>query len=170
VKLKRGLFLLFFVAAVVATGIALQVRWERNRKIRAAFPPDVKLVLEKSDKFYLYALQPERLPEADLKTMPNFHGYPISGQARVRPTPQRTDLLAALWGGLGKRSECACFEPRYGVRVVRGSKTVDLVIGFTCEQMEIYDDRGTHQITVSASTQRAFNHILAEYDVPLPAP
>jgi hypothetical protein len=167
-KLKRGLFLLCSVAAVAAIGIALQVRWERIRNIRTAFPPDVKLVLDKSEKFYLYSLQPERLPEADLRTMPNFHGYPISGQARVRPTPERTDLLVALREGLGKRSACSCFDPRYGVRVVRGNKAVDLVICFACEQMEIYDERGMHRITVSASTQQAFNHILAEYDVPLP--
>ncbi len=167
-KWKRGLFLLCSLAAVAPIGFAVQFRWERKRRIGAAFPLEVKLVLDKSEKFYIYSLQAERLPASDLKTMPNFHGYPISGQTRIRPTPQRTDLIAALWGGLGRRDQAMCFEPRYGVRAVRGSKTVDLLIGFGCEQLEIYDDRGMHWITVSASAQGVFNRTLAEYDVPLP--
>ncbi len=169
-KLKKGLFLLFSVGAVVAIGISLTLRRERYERIRAVFPPDVKRVLDQSEKFYLYSLQSEPLPKTDLRTMPNFHGYPILGQTRVRSTPQRTDLLAALREGLGKSSECTCFDPHYGVRIVRGNKTVDFVIGFGCEHMDIYDDRGLHQISVSASTQRIFNQVLAEYDVPLPVP
>ena len=167
-KLKTGLLLLCSLAATVVLFLGVKAEWERNNRIRAAFPPAVKLVLDKSEKFYLYSLQSERLPEADLKTMPNFHGYPISGQTRVRPTPQRTDLLTALRRGLGQRSECACFSPTYGIRVVRDYKTVDLMISFGCEQMEIWDDRGLHRISVSAKAQEVFNHVLAEYDVPLP--
>ena len=169
-KLKRGLFLLCSVGAVLGIGLALLFWWGRQRRINAAFPPEVKLTLDKCDKFYLYSLQSERLPQTDLKTMPNFHGYPILGQTRVRPTPQRADLLAALRDGLGKNSNCACFAPHYGVRVVRGNQTVDLLISFECEQMEIYGARGLHRISVSSSATSVFNHTLAEYDVPLPQP
>jgi len=167
-KLKTGLSLLCSLAVVVALGLAVKAQWERNNRIQMAFPPMVTLALDNSEKFYLYSLQSERLVDADLKTMPNFHGYPISGQVCVRPKPERADLLAALRGDLGRRSDCSCFAPTYGVRVVRKHKTVDLMISFGCEQMEIWDDRRVHRISVSAKAQDVFNHVLAEYDVPLP--
>lgn len=169
-KLKRGLLLLCCLVVAFVVGVSLYARQMRQLEIRAAFPPEVKQVLDKSEKFYLYSLQAERLPAADLKTMPNFHGYPISGQTPIRPVPQRGDLIAALWEGLGKQTKTACFAPHYGVRAVRGRKTVDLLICFACEEIEIYDDRGLRRITVSSSAQRVFNRVLAEYDVPLPEP
>jgi len=170
VKLKIGLSLLGSLAVVVALGLTVKTKtqWERNNRIQQAFPPPVNLALDNSEKFYLYSLQQERLTDADLKTMPNFYGYPIAGQVCVRPKPERADLMAALRGDLGKRTDCSCFAPAYGVRVVRRHKKVDLMISFACEQMEVWDDRGMHRISVSAKAQEVFNHILAEYDVPLP--
>jgi len=168
VKLKTGLSLLCSLATVVALGLTVKAQWERNNRIQMAFPPPSKMILDNSEKFYLYSLQSERLADADLKTMPNFHGYPISGQVCVRPKPERAELVAALRGELGKRSDCSCFAPTYGVRVVRRRQTVDLLISFACEQMEVWDDRGRHRISVAAKAQDAFNHVLAEYDVPLP--
>lgn len=144
------------------------VQYARSRAIAVALPPEVQAKLEMSQKFYLYSIQPDRLPEADLRTMPNFHGYPIIGQTRVRATPQRKDLLTAVRVGLGKRSALGGFVPKYGLRALCGKKNVDLLIAFECEQMQIYDDRGMHQITVEASSQEVFNRILAEMDVPLP--
>ena len=157
-KLKRGLLLLCSVIALLGVALGIYSRRERHKRIQAALPPEVQQVLDKSDKFYLYSLQAERLPEADLRIMPNLHGYPISGQTRVRPKPQRADLIRALWGGLGRGGQSERFSPRYGVRAVRNGKTVDLLIGFGCEQMEIYDDRGLHRITVSSSVQTIFSH------------
>ena len=169
-KRKQGLLLLCSAAVGVGGVLFTQARRDRENRIDAALPSEVQLILVKSEKLYLYSLQKERLPTADLKALPNFHGYPIVGQTRVRETPQRADLVAAVWEGLGKREGQDCFEPHHGLRAVRGKKTVDLLIGFPCEHMEIYDDRGMHQITVSSSAQGVFNHILAEYDIPLPEP
>ena len=169
-KLKRGLFLLFYASLFFATGFFRQVWQDRERRAHAAFPPEVQLVLAKSEKLYLYSLQADRLPEADLKTMPTFHGYPILGQTRIRATPERADLLEAVRPGLEEKTVDSCFEPHHGLRAVRGNRTVDLLIGFGCEHMEIYDHRGRHRSTVSSSAQSVFNRILAEYDVPLPEP
>ena len=153
---------------VIAFGLSWQTQWERNNKIHAAFPLEVQRVVAKSEQFYLYSLQPERLTDMDLTSMPNFHGYPISGKTCVHARPHREDLLAAVREDLGREAASHCFHPHHGIRAVRGTQTVDLVFGFGCEQMEIYDDRGLHQITVGASAQRVFDHVLAEYDVPLP--
>jgi hypothetical protein len=174
VKLKRTSLLLcslaLVAAVVVAVGLSVRQRRERNSRIRAAFPPEAQSVVAKSEKFYLYSLQSERLPEADLKTIPNFHGYPILGQARVHASPYRADLFAAVREDLGANTFFDCFNPHHGIRAVRGGKTVDLLLGFGCRQMEIYDERGVHRITVGAAAQRVFDHVLAEYDVPLPMP
>lgn len=167
-KLKKSLFLLVSCAIIVGTGLSLYRRNAQSRRIERALPQDVQILLDKGPKFFLYALQPARLPEIDLKTQPNFHGYPIIGQTPVRATPFRQDLLAAIRAGLGKKSEAGCFEPKYGIRVVRNKKAVDLLISFNCEQMEVDDDRGVHRISIDASAQSVFNHIMAELDVPLP--
>ena len=167
---RKGAVLLCSAVVIFGFVVVLWLRWDRERRVRAAFPPEVQAVLANSDKLYLYSLQAERLPDADLRTMPNFHGYPILGQTRVRATPERADLLGAVRAGLGKRTLQSCFTPHHGLRAVRGAKTVDLLIGFECEHMEIYDERGRHQIAVSSAAQQVFNHILAEYDVPLPEP
>ena len=171
-KLKTALSMLCsfaLVATVVfAAGLSLRQERERNSRIRAAFPPEAQIVVAKSEKFYLYSLQSERLAEADLKTIPNFHGYPILGQARVRARPYRADLFAAVYEDLGKNTFFDCFNPQHGIRAVRSGKTVDLLLGFGCRQMEIYDERGMHRITVGTEAQHVFDHVLSEYDVPLP--
>jgi hypothetical protein len=170
VKIKKGFFLLFTLAVVLCTGLSLWERWEQNKRVHTALPAATDIVLDKSEKFFLYSLQGECLPATDMKTMHNFHGYPILGQTRVRVTPQRADLLAALRKGLGKKSAATCFNPHHGIRAVRGTQTVDLIISFGSEQMEIYDNRGMHQISVSAPGQGVFNRVLSDADVPLPEP
>lgn len=166
-RTKMWLLLGAAAAVLVTGGLLLLDGRERDRKIVAALPPPQLQVLEQSERFLLYSLDPEPLHAEDRQATPNFHGYPILGQTRVRETPRRADLLAALRQGLGRRSACACFRPHHGVRAVRGLRTVDLLISFGCEQMEIYDDRGLHRISVSPAVQSVFDHALAEYDVPL---
>ena len=79
----------------------------------------------------------------ELKTKPTFHGYLILGQAQVRSAETRTNLLDALYKVMGKGDPYACFNPRHGIRAVRNKKTVDLVICFECQQIDIYDEQGS---------------------------
>lgn len=167
-KPKKILFVLVACALILGMGLPLYGRYERSRRVDSALPQDVQILLDKGQKFFLYALQPEHLPDTDMQALPNFHGYPIIGQTPVKSTPFRQDLLEAIRSELGSKSAEGCFAPKYGIRVVRNKKTVDLLISFNCEQMQVYDARGMRRISIGGAAQSVFNHILAELDVPLP--
>ena len=64
-----------------------------------------------------------------------------------------------------------CFDPRHGIRVTTGGKSVDLIICFECSWVYVYldkDDEAAH-LTIKRDQQPALNKILTDAKVPLPA-
>ncbi|MCB1211418.1 MAG: hypothetical protein KDK97_18980 [Verrucomicrobiales bacterium] len=71
-----------------------------------------------------------------------FHDYPILGQTKVVVTPELKTVITTLdeagrhWGG----AVAMCFNPRHGIRVIKGGKTYDLVICYECMAADLYAD------------------------------
>jgi hypothetical protein len=163
---KRRWYWLGVGALVLVLGVSFcLVSWNTNRRLSAAFTPEELQILEKGERFTLYSLAPEVTQE--LKSGPDFEGYRIMGQTQVTNVRTRADLLVALYGGIGKGEVEACFMPRHGIRAVRGNKTVDLVICFECEQIEIYSEHGPPGATINDSPRPVFDRVLRQARVPL---
>jgi hypothetical protein len=166
---RRWLWLYSSVIVVVIGAYFPLARWMNERRIHAAIPMDEQQLLGQSQRFILYSLHPHpmELDAHELQTKPTFHGYLILGQTQINNPTTKSDLLAALYDGLGKGDFLGCFNPRHGIRAVRGNKTVDLVVCFQCLQIEIYDERGKRTVTVSSSPKTIFNRVLSEAHVTL---
>src|SRR5579871_277178 len=163
-NLKKRLRQLCFAALLFLGSLFLLSRWSEKNEILTALPPEEQQMLEKSPQFTLYSLLSHPEPE-ELKTRSTFHDNLILGQTQVISAKTRTDLLTAFYEGLDKGYAMACFNPRHGIRVVQNNKTVDLVICFECQQVEIYDSQGKRTITISDSPKSVFDHVLSEAKV-----
>src|SRR5262245_49518769 len=80
--------------------------------------------LAKADLFEVYSLEPpaEALrPEQEVDRPGCFRGYRVLGRVEVPPGAERKELLDALQDGLNRGKHAAhCWEPRHGLRVIRG--------------------------------------------------
>ncbi len=166
---------LIVVFGVLRSGF-LGHRGEENK-----FSPEAITALEAPDSFYLYSLNP--VPVA-FKSQPSnsasgstneiqktemFHGFEILGRAEIVDTNERKELVEVLKKGVaeGKKWEpLACFDPRHGIRAVKGGTKVDLVICFVCLTiMEVINtDRW---FRVSHKPNKRFNEALKRANLPL---
>ena len=94
-------------------------------------PPGVVEILNGGDSFMLLSLDPLAGANA---SQDMFHGHAVLGRADIRDARKRKDLLQALYGGIANAEGkiAKCWSPRHGLRVVRGSEAVDLIICFEC--------------------------------------
>lgn len=170
----RWLWLGCIAVALVFCGCFLVVllHLSNDRRLRAALPIEDQQVLDKGQKFILYSLHPRpmEVDPQELKTKPVFHGYMVLGQTQVTAANTRKRLLDALYDVVGAGVPNMCFNPRHGIRAIRGNKTVDLVICFECKQVEIYDEGGKRATTVAGSPLPVFDKVLTKAKVPLAGP
>ena len=134
----------------------------------AEIPADVKAALEQAGEWELYSLHPEQKKDAPKEA---FHNWRVLGKTTVKDADTRKKLLDALANGAkdndGKVADC--FNPRHGIRVKTGDKTIDLVICFECYQTEIYvADKKAGGYNTERSPQPALDKVLTDAKVPLP--
>jgi hypothetical protein len=110
--------------------------------------------LEASEHFVLLSLDPEdtdahrqAIKDLGLKRKPptrrpeRFYEYGVLGKTELRDAQLRTQLVAAIAEGIRANTSglsASCFEPRHGIRAVRGTQAVDLVICFHCYSLSIH--------------------------------
>ncbi len=98
-------------------------------------PEDVDSSFDKAKSFRLYSLEPERRDEKD-----GFHGWHILGETEVKDATDRKRICDSLRlsaeDNPGRVANC--FNPRHGIRLIDGDKTVDLVICFHCLSVEVF--------------------------------
>ena len=157
-----------FVCAVFLSGAAAAIilaipNYPLPKENR--IPEAAKAVLENADRFELFSLDPvyrERPPKNA------FHGYEVLGKADISDTPTRRKLVSAFERGVAENQGlmAACFNPRHGIWVTRGDKTVDFVICFACDQVHVGGD--VHGFfLVTGSPQPVFDQVLRDAKVPL---
>jgi hypothetical protein len=132
---------------------------------------EIRQALDSSRELTLYSLQPGdmELDSQDLKTKPTFHGYLILGKTSVTDAKAKSDLLAAFYKGISDSNGdmAKCFEPRHGIHVLGNNKSIDLVICFHCEQIEVYEDQKMRFVPITDSPKAVFNRILSQAGIHL---
>jgi hypothetical protein len=102
-------------------------------------PEEVSLRVANADDILLYSLLPSSEPGKE--DVDRFHTYPILDSVQVVDQNHRTAVYAALRAGaeagtLGRRR----WQPHHGVRISQGGRTLDFVICFICECMQVFVD------------------------------
>ena len=133
--------------------------------------------LESAERYELLSLNPDRATDPDhAASQPtshpadDFHGWRVLGRTTVADAPTRKRLNDALRAGARESDGTAerCFNPRHGVRVVRGDRIVDLVICFECLQVRVIEnDQQSEGFLVSESPQAVFDDVLRSAGIPL---
>ncbi len=143
-------------------------------KFARAFPDDSRQVLESCDRLTLYSLDPGPAFRSDgMPFQGGFHDFPILGRVDI-PANKRVELLAQLYNGLDVPNNftlAACFNPRHGVRAEKGNRYADLVICFSCSQMQVYTDKRKGEQTTGIMSEPVadFNRRLTEAGAKLPS-
>jgi len=162
-----ALALLLLCAALGPSPLTGQAGKKPPRKGRP-LPEGLKEALEKAEKVELYSLEPRGAKGKDL-----FHDYTVLGKVELKDKADRADAVKAVAGALGVGSGAKCFDPRHGMRLVRGGKSVDLVICFRCSNVRVYgltaNDKSV-RVTTAKTAQEALDKILSGANVPLAKP
>ena len=139
-----------------------QARWDKARAI-----------LANPDLIELYSLDPNLLLEPEEKPKERFHGWEVLGKTVIKGAETRKAVLAAagtIKPGYGVR----CFEPRHGIRATAGGKTVDLVICFHCDQVQVYFDKDNEDarlpLTMDEDQKPGLDKVLTDAKILLPPP
>jgi hypothetical protein len=127
--------------------------------------------MDSADVVILYSIDGNFYQEGKKpKTEENFHGFPVLGKVEVTDAEKRQELIRAVKAGIYTYSISAgCFNPRHGVRFVRGEQWVDYVICFECNNVYEYsssDDKGK-EMHPRMSLKDILNKHLTDAGVPL---
>jgi hypothetical protein len=128
---------------------------------------DLRALLAKADQVDVFKLAPRPIDASKQGTKVDFHGYEIVRRVRVGKAEQRRELAAFLGKALSASyfSRAACFNPRHGLRVLGGQRTVDLVICFECNRIKVYErDMLQGTVTVLAQKHEEVEQVLGGAD------
>lgn len=99
-------------------------------------------ILEHPEAMTIYALHPNRHSDEGKPTSAadSFHDYRILDRAEVTAADERSLLTSLVYRGINASdgTVAACFDPRHGIRAVKDSHSVDLVICYECLQIYMY--------------------------------
>jgi hypothetical protein len=90
-----------------------------------------------------------------------LHGYRIIGQAELKIEQVR--LLAekvAVDTALGLIDFMCIFEPRHAIRLIAENAATDILVCYSCGQIEIYDARGFTSGNISGVSGSEFSETL----------
>jgi len=130
------------------------------------FSEEASRVLRSPDQLELLTLHPYPHESPPLDPEEDFHGYRVLGRARLVGAQVQQDLLELIREGV-RRSDgtaAACFNPRHGVRAVRGDEAVELVICYECLTLRVHGPGGareghTTSSAVEAGVERIFRGV-----------
>lgn len=97
--------------------------------------------LDKAERMELYRLNARALPEGNPQKKKEFHGYEILAEVTVSSGNQRKGAAAFLGSKLhwSEFRKAACFNPRHGMKLVSGKRTLEFLICFECWQVDVYE-------------------------------
>jgi hypothetical protein len=138
---------------------------------------------EASDQFILYSINPipkllsddaaeNKQRQKQWGSSEIFQEYRVIGKTEITDSEVKARLLDALYGGLDGENpyRMMCFSPRHGIRAIRGSKTVDLLICFKCARIDVTSPLRTGSISINETAQWVFDRVLTAAKVPLAQP
>src|SRR5436190_15427716 len=129
--MRKIIFITFIILSLSAIigSIWLFSKYPSAEQIAQAFPNNSAEIFNSGDKLILFSLQPEgKSFDAE-----DFHGYKVLKQTEIKEESFQKLIKNTFLKSLTDRNESAkCFEQRHGLRILRESSTLDLVICFEC--------------------------------------
>lgn len=108
-------------------------------------------------------------PGQEPQTAEKFYNYPVLGKIEIQSEADRATIIQAVKrsvaGGtlsLGKH----CFWPRHGIRATFAGETIDLVICFECDSLNV---EGAIEASepISDAAQPVLNEFLTKAGIPI---
>jgi hypothetical protein len=136
----------------------------------------VDRLLQKSESFELYSLEPARKSDQDGKGVEDkdgFHGWRVLGKTELKDKADRKRLAEALRQGAEDNfgTQAKCFNPRHGIRLKGDGKVIDLVICFECLQVKVFVDGDSKDgFLTTGEPQQEFDAVLKAADIKLARP
>jgi hypothetical protein len=153
---------ILYKAGIFATiGICLSAGliYGNDFKQPAEFHTSSYDIFKSGEKIIVYSIDPQQA--SDSKPQNGFRGYRILAQAEILDANLRSELKSTLVKGMNQNAVAAkCFNPRHGLRVSSGLRTVDLVICFECSSLEVHSTKRVSVLSVSNSAEALFDRIL----------
>ena len=176
-KLSTKTRLLISLPLLVAIGVFFWFSFAPSFIINSSLTRQ-RDILENNEQFVLYSLDPGSVwSTSDADGNPilgkvykeKFHKYGVLGKTQITDKNTKLQLVKTLYSGLdgGNPLGIMCFDPRHGVRVMRGGQTVDLLICFECEQIHVYTASADRRVHFSNASQKLFDAVLKNAKVPL---
>lgn len=125
--------------------------------------PEFLKPLLTAETVMLYSIDPSRTE----KTTEAVAGYGALGKIEIKDAETRRKMARALAGALDKNAGAKCFEPRHVLRATRGEVTVDFIICFECEQMEIWTGSTVRMEFIRGTPQELFDGRLRAAGIPI---
>ena len=131
---------------------------------------------QSSGPFILYSIDPDRRPKDEREAASadaageRFRGFYVLGKAAVDDSGERAKLLGALRDGIANNdgAVAACFNPRHGIRAVKGGQTVDYLICFECRHVHVFEgDKPPRYEDTSDAPAAVFDAQLKAHGLPL---
>jgi hypothetical protein len=117
-------------------------------------------------KFILYSIDPDR--SEDESVQGTFMSWNILGRTEIADPDEQRALARALARGARENADVAlCFEPRHGLHIEQGGRTVDFLICFACGQVFAEGFGVGRQFATSRSPQSTFDEALRRHHLPL---
>lgn len=103
-------------------------------------------VAESATTFEVMAVDPGTLPAAG----EDFHGHRVVWRTLVTDPAVQERIIDVVNGGISPfATQAKCFNPRHGVRVSQGKRTVDIVICYECGSVQVHDGESVTQIATT---------------------
>jgi hypothetical protein len=145
-----------------------------NAEPPGVFPARASALLRKADVLEVLSLNP--LDGANALISPaasygthTFHGWLILGTAPVL-TSDRSLLVDVILAGVAPADTpiAGCFNPRHGIHAAAKEGTVDLVICFECNRVEVYYSGGGKDFYIpSYSLAKPLARVLSKAGIPI---
>ncbi|MGE0708022.1 MAG: hypothetical protein AB7N76_17570 [Planctomycetota bacterium] len=134
---------------------------ESSQRVLPVLPLQLQDLLLGADRLELLALICERDPDPGEATLGD---YPVRSRVELRSPRQRAEVLGAVYTGIAQGGPVAfCFEPHHALVATRGAERVELVICFTCAQVELRRDGETlRTVATSDHGQELLNRALGQ--------
>jgi hypothetical protein len=159
------------ISLMTATILAVSAMAEEVplRQVPNFLPADTERLLVEGE-LELFSIDPAFLTDKQRRRVGTkvFHGYKVLGGTKITRGPQRDQLLHALQEAIANSPlyYVYCFDPMHAIRASVGARTVDLLISFHCERIEVYSPEKS-LVATNATARPILDAALKRAGVPL---
>lgn len=164
---KHYVFMVIGLVLLIAAGIGVYL-WRSTGGIPD--DPD-QIILFSIDGMQSGEVNPKRTLQAGQELL---FDYPVLGKIEIGDPDLRRKVISAIKADIRSGANGSkCFWPRHVLRVVKGGKTIDLVICFECHNFELHKNGEPHRGNtppIGESSKTLLNEILTDAAITIALP